>query len=311
MKRALVIGSEGNIGKPLAAHLRAQGWEVLCADIKPGWRKDYLQVDINQPADLMPTLRWKPDVIFALAAVVSRVTCEQASSLAVSTNLGGLNNVVLLAQAADAKLVYFSTSEVYGPTDGPMDEALTTPRPNNRYGLTKLLGEQLVDYEVAQHGLRAVTLRPFMIYDENEDFGDHRSAMIRFAHDLARGRPIEVHRGSARGWLHISDAVRAIEAAAGVEEHAVINIGHPDVAPIEDLAEGLRARLNASPSLITLHDLPARMTAAKQPSLTRMRDLLGVTPKVSLDEGLDRVVARVRARLAPNLSEGAPTGQPA
>jgi len=298
MKRALVIGSEGNIGKPLAAYLRAQGWEVLCADIKPGWRKDYLQVDINQPADLMPTLRWKPDVIFALAAVVSRVTCEQASSLAVSTNLGGLNNIVLLAQAADAKLVYFSTSEVYGPTDGPMDEVDTAPRPNNRYGLTKLLGESLVDYEVAQHGLRAVTLRPFMIYDENEDFGDHRSAMIRFAHDLARGRPIQVHRGSARGWLHISDAVRAIEAAAGVEDHAVINIGHPDVTPIEDLAEGLRARLDASPSLITLNDLPARMTAAKQPSLTRMRDLLGVTPNVSLDEGLDRVVARVRARLA-------------
>jgi nucleoside-diphosphate-sugar epimerase len=298
MKRALVIGSEGNIGKPLAAHLRAQGWEVLCADIKPGWRKDYLQVDINQPADLMPTLRWKPDVIFALAAVVSRVTCEQASSLAVATNLGGLNNVVLLAQAADAKLVYVSTSEVYGPTDGPMDEVATVPRPNNRYGLTKLLGEQLVDYEVAQHDLRAVTLRPFMIYDENEDFGDHRSAMIRFAHDLARGRPIQVHRGSARGWLHISDAVRAIEAAADVEEHAVINIGHPDVTPIQTLAEGLRTRLNASPSLITLNDLPARMTAAKQPSLARMRDVLGVTPKVSLDEGLDRVVARVQARLA-------------
>ena len=298
MKRALVIGSEGNIGRPLAAHLRAGGWEVLCADIKPGWRKDYLQVDINQPADLMPTLRWKPEVIFALAAVVSRVTCEQASSLAVATNLGGLNNVILLAQAADAKLVYVSTSEVYGPTDGPMDEVATVPRPNNRYGLTKLLGEQLVDYEVAQHGLRAVTLRPFMIYDENEDFGDHRSAMIRFAHDLARGRPIQVHRGGARGWLHISDAVRAIEAAAGVADHAVINIGHPDVTPIEDLAEGLRRRLNAAPSLITLNDLPARMTAAKRPSLARMRDLLGVTPKVSLDEGLDRVVARVRARLA-------------
>lgn len=299
MKRALVIGSEGNIGKPLAAHLRASGWEVLCADIKPGWRKDYLQVDINQPADLTPTLRWKPDVIFALAAVVSRVTCEQASSLAVATNLGGLNNLILLAQAADAKLVYFSTSEVYGPTDGPMDEVATVPRPNNRYGLTKLLGEQLVDYEVAQHGLRAVTLRPFMIYDENEDFGDHRSAMIRFAHDLARGRPIQVHRGSARGWLHISDAVRAIEAAAGIPDHAVINIGHPDVTPIEDLAEGLRRRLDAAPSLITLNDLPARMTAAKRPSLARMRDLLGVTPKVSLDEGLDRVVARVRDRLAP------------
>ncbi len=70
------------------------------------------------------------------------------------------------------------------------------------------------------------------------------------------------------------------------------------MAPIEALAEGLRTRLNASPALITLNDLPARMTAAKSPSLDRMRDLLGVTPKVSLDEGLDRVVARVRARLA-------------
>jgi nucleoside-diphosphate-sugar epimerase len=310
MKRALVIGSEGNIGKPLAAHLRAAGWDVLCADIKPGWRKDYLQVDINQPADLMPTLRWKPDVIFALAAVVSRVTCEQASSLAVSTNLGGLNNVVLLAQAADAKLVYFSTSEVYGPTDGPMDEVATVPRPNNRYGLTKLLGEQLIDYEVVQHGLRAVTLRPFMIYDENEDFGDHRSAMIRFAHGLSRGRPIEVHRGGARGWLHISDAVRAIEAAAWVGDHAVINIGHPDVTPIEALAEGLRDRLNAAPALITVRDLPARMTAAKRPSLSRMRDLLGVTPQVSLDEGLDRVVARVRARLAQIQTQTEP-GTPA
>jgi len=92
--------------------------------------------------------------------------------------------------------------------------------------------------------------------------------------------------------------VRAAEPAAEGEEHAVINVGHPDVAPIEALAEGLRARLNAAASLVTLNDLPARMTAAKQPSLTRMRDLLGVTPKVSLDEGLDRDVARVRARLA-------------
>jgi nucleoside-diphosphate-sugar epimerase len=60
----------------------------------------------------------------------------------------------------------------------------------------------------------------------------------------------------------------------------------------------LRARLDAPSSLITLNDLPARMTAAKQPSLARMRDLLGVTPGVSLDQGLDRVVARVRARIA-------------
>lgn len=297
--RALVVGSEGNIGKPLVAHLKHRGWEVLAADIRPGWRPGYLQLDINQPADLLATLDFRPDVIFALAAVVSRVTCEQASSLAVSTNLGGLNNVILLAQHAGARLVYFSTSEVYGPGDGVMDEAATPPAPNNRYGLTKWLGESLVEYQVRQHGLSAVTLRPFMIYDENEDFGDHRSAMIRFAHDLAQGRPIQVHRGAARGWLHISDAVRAIEAAARLEDYAVVNVGHPEIAPIEALAEMIRAEFGADPRLVTQNELPARMTGIKRPSLELMRTLLDCTPQVSLREGVGRVCARVRERLGP------------
>ena len=60
------------------------------------------------------------------------------------------------------------------------------------------------------------------------------------------GRPIEVHRGSGRSWLHISDAVRAIEAAAHVDEYAVINIGHPDVVPIATLAEMIRRELGAA-----------------------------------------------------------------
>ena len=62
-----------------------------------------------------------------------------------------------------------------------MDEEISDPQPNNRYGLSKLLGEQLVEYEVRTNNLKAVSLRPFMMYDENEDLGDHRSAMIRFA----------------------------------------------------------------------------------------------------------------------------------
>ena len=41
--------------------------------------------------------------------------------------------------------------------------------------------------------------------------------MIRFAYNLQHGLPIEVHKGSARGWLHVSDAVRAIEAATRVK----------------------------------------------------------------------------------------------
>ncbi len=297
MTKALVIGSEGNVGAPLVRHLRANGYDVLESDIKPGWRDRFVMADINHPVDLLPAFDWGPDVVFLLSAIVSRVTCEQASGVAIATNLGGVNNVLTLCKRVGARLVFFSTSEVYGNDCDAMDEAVTTPRPNNRYGLSKLLGEQLVEYEVRTHGLRAVSLRPFMIYDESEDLGDHRSAMIRFTSELAMGRPIEVHRGAARSWLHISDAVRAIEGAARLDEYAVINIGHPDVTPMEDLAEKIRRELGAARDLVQVRDLPPRMTLVKRPSLERQRTLLGVTPAVGLDEGVARVCRGVRERL--------------
>lgn len=297
MKKALVLGSEGNIGAPLVKHLRASGVEVLESDIRPGWREGFVMADINHPVDLLPAFDWQPDVVFLLSAMVSRVTCEQASSLAISTNLGGINNVLQLAKRVASRVVFFSTSEVYGPHCDPMDERLSDPKPNNRYGLSKLLGEQLVEYEVRTHGLKACVVRPFMMYDENEELGDHRSAMIRFSSDLALGRPIQVHRGSMRSWLHVTDAVRAIEAAAALDQYAVINIGHPDVLPIEDLAEMIRSTLGADPALVRVNDLPARMTLVKRPTLERMQTLLGVTPRVAVQEGVRLVCARVQERL--------------
>jgi nucleoside-diphosphate-sugar epimerase len=172
-----------------------------------------------------------------------------------------------------------------------MDEANSVPQPNNRYALTKWLGEQLVDYEARTSGLSAVILRPCMVYDENETVGEHRSAMIRFVSNLARGRPIEVHRGSARSWLHVSDAVRAIEAAARVPEFSVINIGHPEIVSMADLAEMIRAELNALPELVVQTELPPKMTLIKRPTLDRQRCLLGVEPRIGIREGVRRVCA--------------------
>jgi nucleoside-diphosphate-sugar epimerase len=295
--RALVIGSEGNIGLPLVARLREDGYDVLETDLRPAARDDYLMADINHPVDLLPAFDWGPEVVFILSAMVSRATCEQASGLAIATNLAGINNVLQLCKRVGAMTVYFSTSEVYGPRRGVMDEEEPSPRPNNRYGLSKLLGEQLVEYEVRTYGLRAVVLRPFMIYDEYEELGDHRSAMIRFASNLAAGRPVEVHRGAARSWLHISDAVRAVEAATRVEEYAVVNVGHPDVRPVLELAHLIREALDAPDELVRTVRLPERMTPVKRPALGRQRTILGVGPEVSLEDGVDRVCRTIQRRL--------------
>lgn len=297
MKKALVIGSEGNIGVPLVKHLKSLSYDVLEVDCKPAWRPNYLMADITKPVDIMPAFEWKPDVVFMLSAMVSRVTCEQAASLAVDVNMTGLQNMLELTKSVGAHFVYFSTSEVYGNELEVMSEDVK-PHPNNRYGLTKLLGESLVEYEVEQHGLSAVSLRPFMMYDEDEDLGDHRSAMIRFATNLAQNKSIEVHNNSARAWFHVSDAVRSIEAAAHVKEYSVINIGSPDVRPIAELAEMIRVELGASKDLVKVVDLPTRMTLKKNPTLDRQENILGVVPSVGLEEGVSILCKRVKERLS-------------
>lgn len=107
MTKALIIGSEGNIGKPLVKYLKGKRYDVRETDVRPEWRKNYSMADINSPIDLLPLFDWKPDVVFILSAMVSRVTCEQASSLAIRTNLGGINNVLQLCKRIDAMTVFF------------------------------------------------------------------------------------------------------------------------------------------------------------------------------------------------------------
>ena len=290
--KILVIGSEGNIGEPLVAHLRSVGHEVYATDIRPGFRDNYAMADINHPLDLLDAFDWGPEVVYLMAAVVSRVTCEQSPSLAITTNLAGTQNVLTLARRAGARVVFFSTSEVYGPTDGRMYED-AIPRPNNRYGLTKWLGEQLVAYEAA-NGLVASVVRPFMIYSEDEALGDHRSAMIRFAQNLSAGRAIDVHTGSARGWLHMSDAVIALERMAdlAVRSYQIVNIGHPDIIETVELAELIRERLGAPAYLVRTIAQPERMTPVKYPALAKQERLLGMVPAVSLVDGVYRVCDR-------------------
>lgn len=295
MKKALVIGAAGNIGKPLVKYLKEKDYMVREVDIKPGWRDGYYVADITKPADLMTPFDFEPDYVFHLASMVSRVTCEQSGSMCIDTNLYGTQNVIEFTKKYKAKLINFSTSEVYGPDNEIMDEA-GEAHPNNRYGLSKLLAEKLVEYEVEHYNLNAVTLRPFMMYDENEDLGDHRSAMIRFAYNLYHGIPVEVHMGSARGWLHVSDAVRAIEAATRVDGYEVINIGNPDVHSIKELALMVCKELGADENLIHYVELPSRMTLVKRPTLTRQKELLKVETTVQLEEGVKRVCDMIRKR---------------
>ena len=102
------------------------------------------------------------------------------------------------------------------------------------------------------------------------------------------------HKGSSRGWFHVSDAVNSIERSAQVKEYSVINIGSPDIRSIDELAEMIRKELGASEDLINYIDIPNRMTLEKKPNLDRQKNTLNAEPKVKLEEGVKLICDRMR-----------------
>lgn len=297
--KIIVIGSEGNVGKFLVPYLRQMGNEVFCIDREPGNRKDYWQADINFPFDIDRAFFSfkRPDIVFCLAAMVGRDTCEKSPQMAIATNIGGTENIARLCKDYQSKLVYFSTSEVYGDIQGEMDEGRLDLNPNNMYGLTKLLSENIIRYE-AERGLTAFIVRPCMLYHEEETMGEHRSAMIRFAEKLVRGEKVIVHRGSSRGWLHMDDAVRAFAFVPSLTNPHIINIGNPQIKIMNYVAGYMCMLLNLDPKeYIVEIDQPIGMTLHKNPNLYKQLNLLGITPKVSLEEGIERVINRMKARI--------------
>ena len=299
--KVLVTGSEGNIGSRLIPHLKKCGHSVYRIDIKQSYADDYTLADVTKIGDMYGIfLKFRPDVVIHMAAMVSRITCERSPDITVDVNISGTNNVIQLCKDIGAKIIYFSTSEIYGNIGGFLTED-RVPIPNNRYALTKYLGEKLIEYEKDNYGLKAVILRPFMFYDEYESFGENRSAMIRFAENLILGNKIEVHKGSHRSWMHISDAVIAIEKSIHLENE-VINIGSNDVLPIEVIVQKMCDILSLNyQDCVKETEFPSRMTFDKYPDLKKYDRLIGHVPQISIDTGIRNVLNVVKQRLSHDL----------
>ena len=296
--RILVTGSEGNIGRKLVPYLQKQGHQVHRCDIVEHFADDYTLGNINTLGDFYTAfVRFKPQVVFNLAAMVSRMTCENSPGMTIETNVYGLYNVIALCRQFGARLFYFSTSEVYGNIGGTLQEGRQDLSPNNLYGLSKWLGEKLVQYEVTK-GLDAIIVRPVMFYDEDETLGQHRSAMIRFAENLLRGNKITVHKNARRSWMHISDGVAILERLLYVKGFHIINIGSAEVVTMKAFATLMCAYLGLQYDDVACEvDLPERMTLEKLPDTTLQVQLTNYVNRVDLKTGIRLVLDRVKQRI--------------
>ncbi len=183
------------------------------------------------------------------------------------------------------RLVYASSSSVYGDAERfPTAEDLL-PRPFSPYGVTKLAGEHLTLLYGRNFGLPAVALRYFTVYGPRQrpDMAFHR-----FCRALIRGEPITVYGDGrqSRDFTFVADAVEATDLAwERGGGPAVYNVGGGSQVEVREAIE-LLERLLGRQAQVRFEPLPPGDPLRTRADATRLRAALGVVPATPIERGL-------------------------
>lgn len=237
-----------------------------------------------------------------LAAMVNLVEVRRRPLRALRVNVGGTLALLEAARRLDAgRFVIASSVAVYGePQYLPVDEEHPR-RPSNLYGLTKLMGEQLVEEYVRDHGLSAAWLRYFNVYGPRMRPGPYAGVVLKFIKALLQGRPPTIHGSGAqtRDFVYVEDVAEANLRALETGARGAFNIGTGRSVSIRELYQALcRALTSRGPCPPPRHAPPRPGDIMhSRANAKRARELLGWIPQTPLEEGLRKTLEYYRSRL--------------
>jgi len=288
--RVVVTGGSGFIGSHLITELRGAGHIVFSVDQRNGWMHN-----LRNPEAPARIVALRPDVVIHLAAKVGRLFGEDDVQETIVDNAGMTAAVAQVCGENRIRLMYASTSEVYGDCGEKMcyeDEPFTQV-PHNMYGLSKRWGEEACRL-YAPEGLSI--LRFSMPYGPGLPAGRGRAALINFLYSALHLEPLNVHRNSERSWCWIGDTVCAVRVVLEEGHEGAFNIGREDNAcSMRECAEMACDLTGAPHDLIREVDPPERQTVVKRLSMEKIR-ALGWEPTVELEDGMERVLAWVQEK---------------
>ena len=301
-----MTGAAGFIGSHLVAALEAAGHVVVGVDCFT----DYYAVALKEEnaagrvtvrADLaeapLEPLLDGIDGVFHLAGQPGVRSFGDAFPIYLRHNLLASQRLFEAAAHAGARVVFASSSSVYGEAEGYPTREDARPRPISPYGITKLGCEHLIRACELAFGLDAVTLRYFTVYGPRQR---PDMAFTRILSALAEGSPFELFGdGSAsRGFTYVGDAVAATvvameRAAAG----AVYNVGGGAEATMRE-AIATCERVSGRTFDLRLRASAKGDVSRTAADTTRIREDLGWQAGVGLEQGLTAQWAWVSARVS-------------
>lgn len=305
IKTILVTGGAGFIGSHLCEYLASRGDKVICFDnLSTGCLENinhikdkiiFVKGDTNNLDDLAPVFKQHHfDGIFHYAAVVGvRRTLE--NPIEVLEDIDGTRNILELAfNNGKPKVVFASSSEVYGqPVEIPeVEDGHVNPK--IPYAVVKLYSEKLLEFYWKKYGLPTCSLRFFNVYgprQESSDYGFVTGIFIKKV--LQNQAPIIFGDGTqTRDFVYIDDnvyaSVKALESETTNGE--IINIGTGKPTTILDLAEEI-IELGGKKDRLQVEFVPPRDDIRHRfPDVSKMIRLLNFRPKTSLKDGLKKTI---------------------
>ncbi|WP_312294836.1 UDP-glucuronic acid decarboxylase family protein [Dermacoccus nishinomiyaensis] len=318
--RIVITGGAGFLGSHLSETLVARGHEVVAVDnlvtgrranvtqLEASGRFELIEHDVTEPFDVDGDV----DGILHFASAASPVDYLKLPIETLRVGSQGTQNALELAARKGARLVFASTSEVYGdPQVHPQPETywghVNPVGPRGVYDEAKRYAEALVLAYREARGVDAGIVRIFNTFGPRMRPNDGR-AIPNFVRQALAGEPVTVSGDGdqTRSICYVDDLVAAILAML-LETHdpGPVNIGNPHEISMRDLAQWI-IELAGSSSTLEFIERPTDDPTVRRPDTTKAQRLLGWSPQVPVETGLQRTIEwfRTEAASTPVLTPG-------
>lgn len=302
----LVTGGNGFIGSHVLRKLVADGHDVTCFDIadpspvsaEVAADVDFVIGDVTDPVDVYDTVaRAEPDRIVHLAALLGHSSQERPRS-AFDVNVDGTFNVL---EAADSlgvdRVVAASSAAVYGDVPDSIDRVneTVTRRPNNVYGLTKLVVEEIGTLYQEHRGVDFAAIEPVHGLGPDRRRGNLQDAVVVKAAVAgerlsvpARSHPFEI--------VYVGDEAQAFVDATLTDELPSNRylVGTGEQVTLAEFVDLVREQVPDANLKLDAVESEDQLTGMPPSDTTRVRDELGWTPTHTIPEAIKTYVSWLR-----------------
>lgn len=293
--KIFVTGGKGVVGSHLVDLLRSRGHNVWVCDLKHNHEEQYYRADVSNYRKMQDIFdNHKFDYVYHLAAEFGRWNGEDYYENLWMTNAVGTKNMLRLQRKYGFKMIFTSSSEVYGDYDEVMYEDVMEQyeiKQMNDYAISKWVNEMQILNETEMNGNQIVRVRIFNTYGPGEYYTPYRSAICIFTYKALNNLPYTVYLNHKRNALYITDcAVALANIAENFKPGEVYNICGTEVHDMKLASDMILDYLGKDDKKVNYTDEEAFTTKIKIPDISKTKKDLNYYPEVKLTEGIPKTI---------------------